>query len=84
MAGRRPDGLDELDIPHLLKELVKNCWVTNPEERPTLGEFVKSLWECRVKAIVPVFERQHLSQPLRFVELQDQLIMLNNLVVGTG
>lgn len=57
MANRRPEGLDELDIPDLLKELVKNCWATDPDERPTFDDIVKSLWECRVKAIVPIFER---------------------------
>ncbi|KAG0590301.1 hypothetical protein KC19_1G087900 [Ceratodon purpureus] len=58
MAGKRPEGLDELDIPELLKDLVKKCWATDPEKRPTFDEIVKSLWECRVKAILPGFERQ--------------------------
>ena len=57
MAGKRPEGLDALDIPDLLKELIKKCWATNSSERPPFDEIVKSLWECRVKAIVPIFER---------------------------
>jgi serine/threonine protein kinase len=58
MAGKRPEGLDELNIPDLLKDLVKKCWATDPDERPTFDEIERSLWECRVKAIVPGFERQ--------------------------
>ncbi|KAG0610867.1 hypothetical protein M758_7G098000 [Ceratodon purpureus] len=58
MAGKRPEGLDELDIPELLKDLVKKCWATNPETRPTFDEIVKAVWECRLKAILPGFERQ--------------------------
>ncbi|KAG0610859.1 hypothetical protein M758_7G097600 [Ceratodon purpureus] len=56
LAGKRPEGLDELAIPELLKNLVKQCWATDPGKRPTFDEIVKSLWECRVQAISLDFE----------------------------
>ena len=70
MASKRPEGLDELDTPDLLKELVKKCWPTEWSKRPTFDEIVKLMWECRVKAIVPGFERHRTRSGF-----QDQLLM---------
>lgn len=63
MEGVRPslENLMRPDVnyvPEALKELIQKCWATKPEERPTFDYIVKKLWECKVQAILPGFERQ--------------------------
>lgn len=61
MAGVRPPLASisgRPDVPDGLLELIQQCWATNAAERPTFETIVKKLWECKVQAILPGFERQ--------------------------
>jgi serine/threonine protein kinase len=60
MAGYRPPlaSLLRPDVPDALRELIEQCWATNANERPKFETIVKKLWECKVQAILPGFERQ--------------------------
>jgi hypothetical protein len=41
-----------------VKELIQECWATNPKARPNFDYIVKKLWECKVLSILPGFERK--------------------------
>lgn len=59
MAGERP-SFENLrsDFPDAVKELIQECWATNPKDRPNFDYIVKKLWECKVLSILPGFERK--------------------------
>ncbi|XP_024372021.1 uncharacterized protein [Physcomitrium patens] len=61
MRGERPPFPEKQDIPEILKGLINKCWATDPDDRPTFDEIVRLLWECRVQAILPVFQRHMAS-----------------------
>ena len=64
MAHERPpfDNL-KTDIPEAVKDLIKECWATDPQARPPFDYIVKKLWECKVLAILPRFERKIMQDP---------------------
>lgn len=57
MKGFRP-SLENTGCPEALRELITQCWATRAEERPSFDYIVKKLWECKVNAMLPRFERQ--------------------------
>ena len=59
VAGDRP-SLEEYSMPLVLKELIKRCWATDPGERPNFAEICKTLWQCKVENILPVY-RLHIG-----------------------
>jgi hypothetical protein len=63
VAGDRP-SLEEYSMPPVLKDLIQRCWATDPQERPNFAEICKTLWQCKVENILPVF-RLHISPPSR-------------------
>ncbi|KAG0563975.1 hypothetical protein KC19_8G072800 [Ceratodon purpureus] len=64
MEGLRPtfDNL-RTDFPEAVKELIQECWATDPKDRPDFEYIVKRLWECKVLAILPGFERKIMDTP---------------------
>ncbi|MCE8162884.1 MAG: protein kinase [Candidatus Moeniiplasma glomeromycotorum] len=40
--GLRPD-LDNIQVPQVLKDLIKRCWSTDPKQRPTASEILSTL-----------------------------------------
>lgn len=59
VAGNRP-SLEDVEMSPTLKVLIQRCWATNPSERPTFAEICRTLWQCKVENILPVF-RLHIS-----------------------
>lgn len=60
MANERP-SLEDVNMPSpALKDLIYQCWATDPNERPTFDDICRRLWHCKVETILPVF-RLHLS-----------------------
>lgn len=55
VAGDRP-SLDDVSMPSLLKDLIQRCWATDPNQRPNFDEICKTLWQCKVENILPVFK----------------------------
>ncbi|KAG0563827.1 hypothetical protein KC19_8G062200 [Ceratodon purpureus] len=61
MAGDRP-SLKEYSMPLVLRDLIERCWATDPDSRPSFAEICKTLWQCKVENILPVF-KLHISSP---------------------
>ncbi|KLL05028.1 MAG: hypothetical protein MRERV_7c083 [Mycoplasmataceae bacterium RV_VA103A] len=45
-SGLRPN-IEKLELPQLLKDLIKRCWDTNPEKRPTADQLYFILLDWR-------------------------------------
>lgn len=54
VAGDRP-ALEECSMPPVLKDLLQRCWATEPNDRPDFAEICRTLWQCKVEIILPVF-----------------------------
>lgn len=59
VAGDRP-SLEDVNMPSMLRDLIQRCWATDPNERPNFSEINKTLWQCKVENILPVF-RLHIG-----------------------
>jgi len=55
VAGDRP-SLEDVNMPPVLKDLIQRCWATDPKERPNFDEICRTLWQCKVENILPVFK----------------------------
>lgn len=55
VAGIRP-SLDDVIMPPVVKDLIQRCWATDPNERPNFDEICRTLWQCKVENILPVFK----------------------------
>ena len=67
VAGIRPP-LEGVEMSPTLRVLIERCWATNPTERPSFTEICRTLWQCKVENILPIF-RVHISPSIRTTSL---------------
>ena len=58
--GDRPNL--EGKAPPSLLQLIKKCWDTRPENRPTIDEIIKQLWCCKVEIVVGSIQSLHIGE----------------------
>lgn len=63
MAGMRPSFENLRPEFQAVRELIEECWATNPANRPDFNYIVQKLWQCKVSAILPGFERKIMHSP---------------------